>query len=240
MKVAGERRVEVLTRRQEWREELTAQQAVVSLATCMQAAARGLLTRAALRRINTLVSPVRGKMSGLYLNRVYGDRPVYFAYFKRKTNLPLLPREVLTRFPNSHIAAPAMHEQSVSALRVHSTTSSLSVHADLIADASSEAGFRMSKLAAPPSLIDGAPLLPAWALERAMERAPMEADRRSRQTQRRIQRARPLPPRLGPRGKRPSTLLRAQGTRVSRVWGGERVQLSEWWDVVCGWGVRRL
>ena len=77
MKVAGERRVEVLTRRQEWREELTAQQAVVSLATCMQAAARGLLTRAALRRINTLVSPVRGKMSGLYLNRVYGDRPVY-------------------------------------------------------------------------------------------------------------------------------------------------------------------
>ena len=89
----------------------------------MQDAARGLLTRAALRRINTLVSPVRGKMSGLYLNRVYGDRPVYFAYFKRKTNLPLLPREVLTRFPNSHIAAPAMHEQSVSALRVHSTTS---------------------------------------------------------------------------------------------------------------------
>ena len=158
MKVAGERRVEVLTRRQEWREELTAQQVVVSLATRMQAAARGLLTRAALRRINTLVSPVRGKMSGLYLNRVYGDRPVYFAYFKRKTNLPLLPREVLTRFPNSHIAAPAMHEQSVSALRVHSTTSSLSVHADLIADASSEAGFRTSKLAAPPSQIGGAPL----------------------------------------------------------------------------------
>ena len=59
MKVADERRVEVLTRRQEWREELTAQQAVVSLATRMQAAARGLLTRAALRRINTLVSPVR-------------------------------------------------------------------------------------------------------------------------------------------------------------------------------------
>ena len=55
-----------------------------------------------------VVSPVRGKMSGLYLNRVYGDRPVYFAYFKRKTNLPLLPREVLTRFPNSHIAAPAI------------------------------------------------------------------------------------------------------------------------------------
>ena len=148
----------MLTRRQEWREELTAQQVVVSLATRMQAAARGLLTRAALRRINTLVSPVRGKMSGLYLNRVYGDRPVYFAYFKRKTNLPLLPREVLTRFPNSHIAAPAMHEQSVSALRVHSTTSSLSVHADLIADASSEAGFRTSKLAAPPSQIGGAPL----------------------------------------------------------------------------------
>ena len=61
MKVADERRVEVLTRRQEWREELTAQQVVVSLATRMQAAARGLLTRAALRRINTLVSPVRGK-----------------------------------------------------------------------------------------------------------------------------------------------------------------------------------
>ena len=78
MKVADERRVEVLTRRQEWREELTAQQVVVSLATRMQAAARGLLTRAALRRINTLVSPVRGKMSGLYLNRVYGDRPVYW------------------------------------------------------------------------------------------------------------------------------------------------------------------
>ena len=48
MKVADERRVEVLTRRQEWREELTAQQVVVSLATRRQAAARGLLTRAAL------------------------------------------------------------------------------------------------------------------------------------------------------------------------------------------------
>ena len=57
-------------------------------------------------------------MSGLYLNRVYGDRPVYFAYFKRKTKLPLLPREVLTRFPNSHIAALAMHKQSVRAKRV--------------------------------------------------------------------------------------------------------------------------
>ena len=43
-------------------------------------------------------------------------------------------------------------------LRVHSTTSALSVHADLIADASSEAGFRTSKLAAPPSQIGGAPL----------------------------------------------------------------------------------
>ena len=32
------------------------------------------------------------------------------------------------------------------------------MHADLIADASSEAGFRTSKLAAPPSQIDGAPL----------------------------------------------------------------------------------
>ena len=59
----------MLTRRQEWREELTAQQVVVSLATRMQAAARGLLTRAALRRINTLVSPVRGKMSGLYVRQ---------------------------------------------------------------------------------------------------------------------------------------------------------------------------
>ena len=39
----------------------------------------------------------------------------------------------------------------------------------------------------------------------------MEAVRRSRQTQRRMQRARPLPRRLGPKGKRPSTLLRAQG-----------------------------
>ena len=201
--MADERRVEVLTRRQEWREELTAQQVVVSLATRMQAAARGLLTLAALRRINTLVSPVRGKMSGLYLNRVYGDRPVYFAYFKRKTNLPLLPREVLTRFPNSHIAAPAMHEQSVSALRVHSTTSSLSVHADLIADASSEAGVRTSKLA---------PLAaPRGHLSGNGAGTHGGGKTRSRQTQRRMQRARPLPPRLGPRGKRPSTLLRAQG-----------------------------
>ena len=213
--MAGERRVEVLTRRQEWREELTAQQAVVSLATRMQAAARGLLTRAALRRINTLVSPVRGKMSGLYLNRVYGDRPVYFAYFKRKTNLPLIPREVLTRFPNSHIAAPAMHEQSVSALRVHSTTSSLSVHADLIADASSEAGFRTSKLAAPPSQIGGAPLAaPRGHLSgngAGTHGGGKKKPSNGKKNATRWQRARPLPPRRGPRGKRPSTLLRAQG-----------------------------
>ena len=41
---------------------------------------------------------------------------------------------------------------------MHSTTSSLSVHADLIADASSEAGFPDEQVSRPPSQIGGAPL----------------------------------------------------------------------------------